>query len=227
MQRLGYVDKYIGDCIMAFWNAPLDDERHADNACEAALSMHERLEELNALWKAEADKAGTKYIPIKIGVGLNSGDCCVGNMGADQRFNYSVLGDDVNLASRLEGQSKPYGVSTVIGPRTREQAPDFAALELDLIKVKGKTVPVRIFALLGRKDLKESAAFREREAAHNAMLAAYRGREWDKAGELLEQCRKASPNLSALYAIYEDRIKNFKAAPPAPDWDGTYTATSK
>ena len=104
---------------MAFWNAPLDDPRHAGNACAAALGMHARLAELDQVWRREAEKEGRPYAPIRIGIGLNTGECCVGNMGSDQRFNYSVLGDDVNLASRLEGQTKSYGVGTVMGPRTR------------------------------------------------------------------------------------------------------------
>ena len=227
MDRLGYVDKYIGDCIMAFWNAPLNDPHHASNACEAALRMQEKLKELNETWRKEAVKEDRKHIPINIGVGLNTGDCCVGNMGSDQRFNYSVLGDDVNLASRLEGQSKPYGVGIVIGPKTKEQAADFAVLELDLIKVKGKTVPVNIFTLLGRKAVKQSAEFRLHEEAHNKMLAAYRGQNWKEARALLEECRRTPFTLKALYDLYEERIKIYEAEPPGKDWDGTYTATSK
>jgi adenylate cyclase len=227
MEKLGYVDKYIGDCIMAFWNAPLDDPDHATNACEAALTMMESLKELNETWREEAELEQRKHIPIKIGVGLNTGDCCVGNMGADQRFNYSVLGDDVNLASRLEGQSKPYGVDIVIGPRTKEQAKDYAILELDLIKVKGKTKPVNIFTLLGRKDVLDSAEFKQQEETHNKMLAAYRGRQWKEAAGLLEECRRMTFDLKTLYDIYEERLKACEAEPPGSDWDGTYTATSK
>ena len=227
MDKLGYIDKYIGDCIMAFWNAPLDDPRHAANACEAALTMQETLKELNGKWRAEAESAGRKHLPINIGVGLNTGDCCVGNMGADQRFNYSVLGDDVNLASRLESQSKTYGVGIIIGPRTRAQAKEFAALELDLIKVKGKTVPVNIFVLLGRADVKESAEFGAQEKLHNEMLAAYRSRQWGAALKLLEECRHAAFPLETLCDMYEARIRAYELVPPADDWDGTYTATSK
>ncbi|HNW44927.1 MAG TPA: adenylate/guanylate cyclase domain-containing protein [Elusimicrobiales bacterium] len=228
MEKLGYIDKYIGDCIMAFWNAPLDDAQHAANACEAALTMQETLKKLNEGWRLEAEGAGRKHLPINIGVGLNTGPCCVGNMGADQRFNYSVLGDDVNLASRLESQSKTYGVGIIIGPRTREQAPDFAVLELDLVKVKGKTVPVNIFVLLGRKAIKESAEFQAREKLHNRMLTAYRGQNWEEAQELLKACRAAAAfPLPVLYDMYEARIKTLKAAPPGKDWDGAYTATSK
>ncbi|MCX5794907.1 MAG: adenylate/guanylate cyclase domain-containing protein [Elusimicrobia bacterium] len=227
MDRLGYIDKYIGDCIMAFWNAPLDDPEHARNACRSALAMHRRLAELEEVWKAEAESAGRKFVPIHIGVGLNTGPCCVGNMGSDQRFNYSVLGDDVNLASRLEGQSKPYGVSTVIGPRTRELAPEFAALELDLLRVKGKTKPVRIFTLLGDAAKAQEPDFQRHAQAHDRMLAAYRGQRWDEALALLADCRQAGLPLEKLHDLYEGRILAFQLHPPAANWDGTFTATSK
>jgi len=227
MDRRGYIDKYIGDCIMAFWNAPLDDAEHARNACRAVLAMHQKLAELEGTWQAQALAEGRKSIPIHIGVGLNTGPCCVGNMGSDQRFNYSVLGDDVNLASRLEGQTKAYGVSTIIGPRTRELAADFAALELDLIRVKGKTKPVRIFTLRGDSRQSREPAFQEQAKIHDRMLAAYRGRKWDEASALLAECRKSGLPLDKLYDLYEGRIAEFQLHPPAADWDGTFTATSK
>ena len=146
----GTIDKYMGDCIMAFWNAPLDVSNHADHACESALSMFDELELLNKQRSDEAEVEGREFLPLNIGIGVNTGECGVGNMGSKQRFDYSVLGDAVNLASRLEGQSKTYGVRTVVGPETAAQADGrFATLELDLIAVKGKEEAVRIFALLG------------------------------------------------------------------------------
>ncbi|MFA6317648.1 MAG: adenylate/guanylate cyclase domain-containing protein, partial [Elusimicrobiota bacterium] len=227
MAHKGCIDKYIGDCIMAFWNAPLDDSDHAANACRAALEMHARLLELNKVWEEEAKAAGRKHLPIKIGTGLNTGDAVVGNLGSDQRFGYSVLGDDVNLASRLEGQSKYYGVKIVIGGSTRDKAPDFAFLELDLIKVKGKTQPVRIFTLLGDLSHKESPAFKELAKTHDAMLAAYRAQDWAKAVALLGECRKFEPSLKVLHDLYAERISAFRENPPESDWDGVYVATSK
>ena len=148
LARRGTIDKYMGDCIMAFWNPPLDDD-HASHACSSALAMMDCTAELNVTLEAEAKAEDKRFIPINVGIGLNSGECCVGNMGSEQRFDYSVLGDDVNLASRLEGQSKTYGVDIVIGENTRRRAPDYAYIELDLIKVKGKQDAVRIFALMG------------------------------------------------------------------------------
>jgi adenylate cyclase len=223
----GIIDKYMGDCIMAFWNAPLDDPKHAVHACKSALEMHKRLNELNDSWRAEAEKAGKKFIPIHIGTGLNTGPCVVGNLGSDQRFDYSVLGDDVNLASRLEGQSKTYGVDIVVGNATKDNAPDFAFLELDLIKVKGKTVPVRIFALLGDKAVKDGAPFKDLEGEHQKMLSAYRHQNWDHALELIETCKTFPFKLEKLYHLYEDRIALYREQAPGEGWDGTFTATSK
>jgi len=151
LERQGTIDKYMGDCIMAFWNAPLDDAEHARHACASALAMFEYLPKLNDQLKSEAEAEQRAFHPIKIGIGLNTGDCVVGNMGSDRRFDYSVLGDAVNLASRLEGQSKTYGMNVVIGPETRAQAPEFAAIELDRLAVKGKKEAVTIHGLLGRE----------------------------------------------------------------------------
>ena len=230
MDRKGCIDKYIGDCIMAFWNAPIDDSSHILNACESALVMQERLAVLNKEWEEASKTDGTKYLPINIGVGLNTDDCCVGNLGSDQRFNYSVLGDGVNLASRLEGQSKAYGVKIVIGPKTNDGADGFATLELDLIKVKGKTRPVNIYTLLGRKEMLESQEFKSQKEAHDSMIAAYRSADFSRAEELLALCRSSfaeSCGLGKLYDLYAGRIEAFKANPPEQGWDGTYTATSK
>ncbi len=225
----GTIDKYMGDCIMAFWNAPQTVPGHARKACAAALAMHAKLDELNARWQAEAETAGRTLPEIHIGTGLNTGPCVVGNMGSTLRVDYTVLGDDVNLASRLEGQSKTYGVRIVIGPATREQAPEFAALELDLLRVKGKTKPVRVYALLGDAATAETEGFRALARAHEDMLAAYRRRDWDKASGFLREARGlgAAWSLDKLYHLYEERIAALRADPPGPDWDGVATALTK
>ncbi|MBI3299770.1 MAG: adenylate/guanylate cyclase domain-containing protein [Elusimicrobia bacterium] len=227
----GTIDKYMGDCIMAFWNAPLEVPGHPLNACRAALAMRRDLVALNAGWEAEAKAANRPFIPIHAGIGLNTGPCCVGNMGSDMRFDYSVLGDDVNLASRLEGQSKSYGVDVVIGPNTKAAAPGFAVLELDLIKVKGKTVPVHIYTLLGDEKLAGDPRFQKLAGRHAEMLAAYRGQRWDEASALMSECGKDADalglGLGKLYHLYEDRIAACRAEPPGPSWDGVFTATSK
>ncbi|MBM3571087.1 MAG: adenylate/guanylate cyclase domain-containing protein, partial [Alphaproteobacteria bacterium] len=232
--KQGTIDKYMGDAIMAFWNAPLDDPHHAANACRAALTMIADLSALNQNWRKEAEAEGRPFRPVDIGIGLNSGLCCVGNMGSDQRFDYSVLGDDVNLASRLEGQSKTYGVAIVVGENTRARAPGFATLEIDLIKVKGKTKPVRIFTLAGDEAEVASNSFQTLKSTHDAMMAAYRGQDWNGAERSLEQCRemvkgrsRAAGRFDGLYDVYAERIAEFRARPPGPDWDGVYVAMTK
>jgi adenylate cyclase len=228
MANRGTIDKYMGDAIMAFWNAPLDDPEHAANGCRSALAMRYRLQELNTAWKAEAEAAGQVHIPVNIGIGLNSGICCVGNVGSDQRFDYSVLGDDVNLASRLEGQSKTYGVDIVIGENTARAAPTMAILELDSIKVKGKTKPVTIYALVGDEKTAQDESFRSLKSEHEAMIACYRKQQWKEAIEHLERCREVSPPLMmGLYELYEERIASYLEAPPPVDWDGVYVALTK
>ena len=368
----GTIDKYIGDCIMAFWNAPLDDAEHAAHACRAALGMHAAIRRLNvvlaeenaavaappqlagpapaaagrettaggvasqdidvlaraahlgfakeqymlakayrdglgaapdaaaaahwfersaeqgyapaqrniglryasgqgvkhdpvraAVWLTLAEQQGTtggeaalrelqaelspdqahevdewvrvwqpraatgKTIQVDIGIGINTGECVVGNMGSEQRFDYSVLGDSVNLASRLEGQSKTYAVPIIISEETQRLAPEFAALELDLIAVKGKKEAVRIFALLGEPEVAASAAFGQLRERHLALLEAYRQQRWDAARALLAECRALDARLDDLYDVYEARIHAMQQNPPGPDWDGVFVATSK
>ena len=225
----GTIDKYMGDCIMAFWNAPVPAPDHALHSCRAALAMRKELERLNVQWRAEADTAGREHTPVRIGIGLNTGICCVGNVGSDQRFNYSVLGDDVNLASRLEGQLKTYGVDIVISDSTWSLAGEgLAALELDLIQVKSKTRPVRIFALLGENGAADGDAFHQLAARHTDMLGAYRGQDWDAAEAVISDCLGlADGRLEDLYGLYTERIPGYRVAPPGPDWDGVYVAETK
>ncbi len=229
LDRKGTIDKYMGDCIMAFWNAPLDDPDHAANACRSALAMNEALKPLNDRLEQEAAQEGRRHVPIAIGIGLNSGVCCVGNMGSDQRFDYSVLGDNVNLASRLEGQSKNYGVMIVIGENTQSRAPGFATLELDLIKVKGKTEAVRIFTLQGDEAFAKSPEFLALKAEHDQMLAAYRGQRWDECEAHLARCRQLDPglHLDGLWNLYAERVEHCRQSPPGANWDGVFVATSK
>ena len=224
----GTIDKYMGDAIMAFWNAPLDDEEHARHACRSGLAMMAECRLLNQRWKAEAEAEGRKFIPVNIGVGLNSGSVCVGNMGSDLRFDYSVLGDDVNLASRLEGQSKTYGVDIVIGKNTRDGVPDFATIEIDMIKVKGKTQPVRIFALLGDETVAATPSIQSLCKLNDALITSYRAQEWDKTLALIAQARPLGEGkLNTLYELYEERVAYYRENPPGADWDGVYVATSK
>lgn len=223
----GTVDKYIGDCIMAFWNAPLDDEHHAANACKAALAMRQRLVQLNAEMAAEAAAEGQPPRVLAIGIGLNSGSACVGNMGSVQRMAYTCLGDSVNLASRLEGQSKTYGVEIVIGEATAELIAGFATVQLDLIKVKGKTEPTRIHALIGGPELAASPDYQAAAEAGTGMLDRYRTRDWDGAEAAAGRLAGTGIGLAYLVALYRERIALLRADPPPEDWDGVFVATSK
>lgn len=227
--RGGTIDKYMGDCIMAFWNAPLDVPQQEKDSCASALDMYDALDALNEVRKQEAEESGMKYLPLNIGIGINTGDVVVGNMGSEQRFDYSVLGDAVNLAARLEGQSKSYGVKTVIGDATNDEAKEeFATLELDLIAVKGKSEAVRIFTLLGRKDMLESTEFAALRQDHDAFLAAYRMQDWEGAEAVADDCRGHMNGLmKEFYDIYQIRIDEFRENPPPSDWDGVYVATTK
>jgi adenylate cyclase len=227
LSRRGTIDKYMGDCIMAFWNAPLDDAQHSEHACSSALEMVRALDALNLKLQAEPKSERMEPVGLRIGIGINTGECVVGNMGSDQRFDYSVLGDAVNLASRLEGRSKAYGVDIVVSETTRNAIPDWAAVELDLIAVKGKSEAIRIFTLLGDAIAARSESFKHFAIAHQSMLEAYRHRCWDQARIRLNECREIEPRLAELYNLYASRIEEFSISPPAPDWIGVYIATEK
>ncbi|MEG3617857.1 adenylate/guanylate cyclase domain-containing protein [Magnetovibrio sp. PR-2] len=200
LARAGTVDKYMGDCIMAFWNAPLDDAEHAKHGCLSALAMLHEMVPLNETLEIEAGEEGRKHIPLKVGLGLNSGECVVGNMGSDQRFDYSVLGDTVNLAARLEGQSKNYGVRVVIGYDTWVQVPTLATIELDFIQVKGKTTGVRIFALLGDEDMAKKPEFLSYKTKVDEMLKIYKSQDWDGARIAINEARQAGETFMAAVA---------------------------
>ncbi len=230
IERNGTIDKYMGDSIMAFWNAPIDHEKHALSACEAALDMLQHIDDINAARKSEADEAGQAFMPLDMGVGINTGECVVGNMGSDLRFDYTVLGDSVNLASRLEGQSRVYGVPVIIGSQTAQQVrSEFATIEIDAIRVKGKTEPEIIHTILGRRDVLSDPAYRELRGLMSDVLSAYRSQDWDGTLRAVEACcdRANGFGLGGLLEIYRDRVATFRSAPPPLDWDGVFTADAK
>ena len=230
LARKGTIDKYMGDAIMAFWNAPLDDKEHQLNACEAAIDMLARIDELNKQREIEAKEGGHIYIPINVGVGLNTGTCVVGNMGSDLRFDYSVLGDSVNLASRLEGQSKEYGFPIIVGSKTALAVKEkFAILELDFIMVKGKKEPEVIYAIAGREDVAHSGRFQRLRNLTIEMLACYRSRDWEGALAAVERGRKTDDAhaLEYLYNLYEARIAGYQKNPPPEDWNGAFALLTK
>ena len=206
IENNGTLDKYIGDAQMAFWNAPLDEPQHAKMAVKTALQMMESLDEFNNEITQEGIPA------FGMGLGINTGTVVVGNMGSDQRFDYTCLGDSVNLASRLEGQSKPYGVRIILGELTAEQVKDeYSVVELDCIAVKGKTKGVKIFTLAPDNEL------------HQKWLDLYYRGQWTKALILVEQLINVTPELQHYYENMAERLK--EGVPS--NWDGTYRATSK
>ena len=207
LREEGTVDKYMGDAIMAFWNAPLDDPAHGIHAVRSALEMRETLMTLNAEWKQHAEQSGRKFHKVKFGIGLNTGECSVGNMGSIQRFDYSALGDEVNIASRLEGSSKQFGVDIVASAATRDEAPEFAWLEIDHVKLKNKTRSVAVYALAGDVDYAASDEFRRLQALHEDMLAAYRAHKFASAKRIAEEAAPLAPeDMRGLYHYYQRRF---------------------
>ena len=207
LKEMGTVDKYMGDAIMAFWNAPLDDPAHGIHAVRAALEMRETLAHLNHQWRQAAEQAGEDFQPVKFGIGLNTGECCVGNLGSTRRFDYSAIGDEVNVASRLEGSSKQFGVDIVASAATREEAPKFAWLEIDKVKLKNKTRSVAVFALAGDAAYASSEEFERLNARHEEILAAYRTRRFAAATQMAADAAKFAPlEIQGLYYYYEKRF---------------------
>ena len=230
IDRKGTIDKYMGDAIMAFWNAPLYDPDHEVNACEAAIDMLERLERLNQAREQEAKGNGKSFIPIHVGIGINTGSCVVGNMGSDLRFDYSVLGDSVNLASRLEGQCKNYGLPIIIGSKTAQATKErFAILEIDFIAVKGKKEPEVVYAIMGRDDLAKSGRFQRWRDLNIKMLSCYRSRDWTGALAVIDEGRAVDEEsrFATLYNVYAARIRSFQVTPPPDDWQGAYALETK
>ncbi len=228
-QGSGTIDKYIGDAIMAFWNAPLPLEGHAARACETALAMQARLVELNAEWEAEAKAEGQVHHPVIIGIGLNTGRASVGNFGSEQRIQYSCLGDEVNLAARIEGQCKSYSVGIIIGENTRAAAPGFATLELDLVMMKGKTEPEHIHALVGDASVAQKPAFHTLVEKQKQFLVQYRSGGFAEALEMIDSCVAAAEAVGWKQGYYEmmrARIDGLIDDSP-PDWDGVYVARDK
>ena len=213
----------MGDCIMAFWNAPLDVTDHRKKAIESALAMVEGLKGLNEELSSE-DK-----MPINIGIGINTGEVVVGNMGSQSRFDYSILGDAANLASRLEGQSKGYGVTIILGESTVEDIEsEYFCIELDSIAVKGKEDAVRIFTVLSTQEhMWYNTNWASLEQQHEKFLTLYRNQKWIVAEKFANDLAAAWPEMFEYYNIMLERIENYKHNSPGDDWDGVYKATSK
>ncbi len=218
-EHRGTIDKYMGDAIMAFWGAPLRDPDHAPHAVKAGLELLRATERL----REEFESKG--WPPIQVGVGVNTGTMSVGNMGSEFRMAYTVMGDAVNLGSRLEGLTKQYGVHYIVSEYTVAAAPEFVYRELDRVRVKGKAEPVVIFEPIVEKEAAPEHVLRE-IAEYNDALERYRARDWAHAHKALRYLRSRNPEM-VLYSIYIDRIEHFRENPPGDDWDGVYTHTTK
>lgn len=215
----GTLDKYIGDAQMAFWNAPLDNDDHARDAVKTAMQMLSSLDTFNV----EIAKEGVPAFGM--GLGINTGTVVVGNMGSSQRFDYTCLGDSVNLASRLEGQSKPYGVKIIIGPLTYQKIQmSYCCFELDCIAVKGKKEGVRIYTVLQYPD---KISYLPVLALHNTFLSDYRNQRWDTAITNAKWLMDQNKELKKYYESMIERIDELKKLPPGAGWDGVFRATSK
>jgi adenylate cyclase len=249
MDHKGTIDKFMGDAVMAFWNAPLDNDDHVRQACRAALRMIADVETFNqnrldgVVEQAEPKRRprrkqiktpGTppKVHRLNVGIGINTGRCVVGNMGSATRFDYTALGDPVNVASRLESQSRYYGAPIILGQTTAFEVMDeFALLELDVIRVVGKAVPENIFALLGNEEMYRDPRYKQAAARNAGMLAAYRARNWDAVEAALPALRAdfnaLGVDLNDYLDMYRARVAELRTTPPDADWDGVFSSTKK
>ena len=217
-QHRGTIDKYMGDCVMAFWGAPLADADHARHAILSAFDMIAAVEALDEPFRKQGWPA------IRVGVGIASGDMNVGNMGSEFRIAYTVMGDTVNLGSRLEGLTKQYGVDIIVNDRSAQLVPNFAFRELDLVRVKGKNQPVAIFEPLGPGDQISDETAAEL-ALYASALTAYRQKDWNVASVAFRTLKERTDHL--LYNVYLDRIERFRVKPPPDDWDGVFAHLNK
>lgn len=217
-ENRGTIDKYIGDAIMAFWGAPMSDERHARDAVLTGMAMQASLKVLNPMLVERG------WPEVRIGVGVNTGRMSVGNMGSEFRMAYTVMADAVNLASRLEALTRQYGVGVLVGEATREACPDIVFRLIDRVRVKGKENSVAIYEPLGvQGEVAEPLLAGARD--FEAMIQAYLEQDWDAAEARLQALNQRNP--SKLHAVYLERIAYFRDQPPPADWDGVYTFTSK
>jgi adenylate cyclase len=215
----GTIDKYMGDCVMAFWGAPVDTPNHAYLACKTAMEMANSVRRINEEHRAQG-------IPeIGIGIGLNTGTMCVGDMGSDIRRAYTVIGDSVNLGSRLEGLSKVYGVDVVVSESTRKLAPEFAWQELDRVRVKGKAQAVAIFWPVAPAERLDKASHDELKT-WSAFLKAYRAQEWDQCDMLMLNLHRMNAK-KYLYQLYSERVASMRLLPFDPSWDGATNFETK
>jgi len=221
------IDKYIGDAIVAFWNAPLDDPKHIENSANAILEMQQTLTALNHDYPDQSEFIWPGEVGM--GLGLNTGMCCVGNLGSEQRFSYSMIGDAANLASRIEGLTKYYGLVNLVGVSTANELGEFAILEMDIVSVVGRNTAEPIYTVLGNSNFAETTNFSDLKTVHESFIINYRNQAWERAESIAQELITKFPSsgLNRYYAIMIDRINGYKLDPPPEDWGGIYHATSK
>jgi adenylate cyclase len=215
----GTIDKYMGDAIMAFWGAPLEDRAHAQHALEAALDLAQAVRDLQPVFRARG------WPPFRMGIGVNTGTMRVGNMGSEFRIAYTVLGDAVNLGSRIEALTRVYGVDILVTDSTRDAVPGLTFREIDRVRVKGRDQPTRLFEVLG-PDIGIGEEDRAELALWESALQQYRAQDWDRAEQTMAELRARKPE-HLLYRTYLERIAYFRTEPPGPDWDGTFAFKAK
>lgn len=215
----GTIDKYMGDCVMAFWGAPVDTPNHAHLAVKTAMEM------ADAVHKINEEHRGKGIPEIGVGIGLNTGTMCVGDMGSDIRRSYTVIGDSVNLGSRLEGLSKVYGVDIIVSETTRKLAPNFAWQELDKVRVKGKAQAVGIFWPAASADRQEKASSDEIKT-WAGFIKAYRAQDWDRCDMLMLNLQRMNAK-KYLYELYSERVASMRLLPFDPEWDGATNFETK
>ena len=226
MRNQGTLDKFIGDAVMAIYGAPVIQQNQSVLACKSAVEMIEKLKEINTVW------AENKLPNIDIGIGINTGEAVVGNMGADIRFDYTAIGDTVNLAARLEGQTKFYGVNIIVSESTKNEYESFPVesdesklsfRELDIIRVKGKNKPISIYQLIMPGDILDNSSL---IGTYNTALSKYRERKFEESLTLFRSLLETVPgDIPSKH--YVERNSNYIANPPPADWDSVYTAESK
>jgi adenylate cyclase len=218
-EQRGTIDKYMGDAIMAFWGAPLEDQDHARHAVDAGMDMLQKMGGVNAQF------AERGWPVIQIGIGINTGMMSVGNMGSEFRMAYTVLGDAVNLGSRLEGLTKDYGVWLIVSESTKAAVPEYAYREIDRVRVKGKESAVVIYQPLCLKEDLDKA-WKAELVVYREALRLYRAQEWDTAEMNLLNLQRNSRS-PGLYKVYVERVSQYRSSPPGPEWDGVFTHASK
>ncbi|MCP4380542.1 MAG: adenylate/guanylate cyclase domain-containing protein [Hyphomicrobiales bacterium] len=221
LDHRGTIAQNTGDTIQAFWNAPLADEAHAVLACEAAIEVAAAVRQFDTLAREEAGTVEGEQTWVALGLGLTTGDCVVGNLGTGDRFDYLAIGENMDLATQIQRRCAVYGVAIVVGEATVRNLAEVRVLELDLVRVEGRSRPTRLYTLADAV-AGAAGAFDRLSPVHGEMITAFRNRDWDAADGALAECRSMRvAGLATLYSLYRTRIATFREIRPPPNWDGT------